>query len=268
MSFGNGCFPGSSTLFFTVLGCRAEIRSSRETSSQFRGHTHARAACRAELRSGGLSLRSVPWPQVWRPGRPCYWPSSSGRPHGGWWAAAESSSTRSPWSPQSYTSTRCGRRLNAACVCPSCGNAPWPNRVRRSDEAQTFWETFLMHVKEDSSLSVSLCVLVCQIIKHTHTDWSGASCPQLCRTHKTTLWGARQTDPTAHHWDCGKTCQQKFTSVLDGEVSEPDELILDNSSTDMDFSLSLREIKARLCWLMFDWCQKIWGPKNNTCINQ
>lgn len=74
------------------------------------------------------SLRPVPWPS--EPAHPHYWLSSSCQSHWGWWEAAESSRTRSPWSPQSLPSNRCGRRLSAACAWGSCGNALWPSQAR------------------------------------------------------------------------------------------------------------------------------------------
>lgn len=35
--------------------------------------------------------------------------------------------------------------------------------------------------------------------------------------------------------------QAKVTSLVEGELSEPDEVVLDSSSADMDFPFSLRE---------------------------
>lgn len=89
----------------------------------------------AEKRSGWQKNPYIqPW--IWGPGYRRYWPSSSDWPHRDLWAAAESSSTRSPWSHQSYTSNHCGRRLSAACVSCACGPGPWPNWARESDEVR------------------------------------------------------------------------------------------------------------------------------------
>ncbi len=129
---------GSNSSFFIALDCKAEIRSSRATQPSVNsGHTHARPACRGEPRLVKTSLRPVPCPGIWGLGHPHYWPSSSGWVCGGWWEAVESSSTRSPWSPQSSSSNRCGRRLSAACVWASCGDAPCPDWARKGDEVQT-----------------------------------------------------------------------------------------------------------------------------------
>lgn len=221
-----------------VRGCIAQMRSPttvQPVQSVHLGHTHARRACKGELWSVKISLRSVPWPGIWRPGHPRYWLSSSCRAQGGWWEAAESSSTRSPWSQQSLSPTHCGRRLNAACVCSACGNAPWPNWARKNDEAQTGRPPLTNALGAFMHMFVSLAE-----VYSTH-NYSSLRHQHLCCTG---LW--RQLYEKKNIICFGLwSSKTNVTLFIEGELSEPEELFLDSSSADIDFPLRLREIRAK-----------------------
>lgn len=215
--------------FFDVLiGC-TETGSSRafQHSKRFWGilmqGLHADGRHRLVKKNIKRSLRPVPWPS--EPAHPHYWLSSSCQSHWGWWEAVESSSTRSPWSPQSLSSNRCGRRLSAACAWGSCGNAPWPSQARRCDEPQLVFFFFFWSV-----INVNLCFLLGEKYYTLEIENANTCKMYYCTTKRKLVKGSEFGTSLKH---------TQVTSLVEGELSEPDEVVLDSSSADIDFPFSL-----------------------------